>query len=279
MVCKVALQRIITGNADGVERAARDVALNLRIGWLSGGEGIKRIKGKGLQNRDQTASAWCNESKALTEARMQLADGLLILSRGERMDKINYYRQLAFKHRLKLLHVDLFQRSMTEGADLISSWIGLQHLNALQVTGPDETYAPGIYQQTKRVLTLALIESIVGLETNDTVCGLDAFIAEQHCGLIPNSVEMAADELINEMSLKECVMLARMAENELTQVRLTLGIMIQDKLRFWMGNDIFRKACLSASKSKVWDDYNIACFILNLIRNKLSHTHCLRVVK
>lgn len=275
----MALQKIITGNADGVERAARDVALSLRIGWISGGEGIKRVKGKGLQNREQIASSWCGKNRAAIESRMQLADGLLILSRGERPDKINYYRQLALKHRLKLLHVDLFQRSMTDGADLICSWIALQHLNALQVTGPDETYAPGIYQQTKRVLTLALIESIVGLDTNDSVSGLDSLAAGQKGDPIPNSVEAAAEELINEMSLKECVMLARMAENELTQIRLTLGIMIQDKLRFWMGNEIFRKACLTASNSKVWDDYNIACLILGLIRNKLSHTHCLRIVK
>lgn len=275
----MALQKIITGNADGVERAARDVALNLRIGWMGGGEGIRRVRSKGVQSSGPVHNSWEGESRASMEARMQLADGLLILSRGEHIDRINHYRQLALKHRRKLLHVDLSQRSMTEGAGLICSWISLQHLNALQVTGPNESTAPGIYQQTKRVLTLALIESIVGLEIEDSFPGIGPLDAPRKSRNIPTSVEAGADELISEMSLRERVMIARLDEAELIQLKLTLGILIQDKLRYWMENKKFRNACLSKSKSNVWDDYTIACLILKCIRNKLSLTHNLRIVK
>jgi len=278
MVRQVALQKIITGNSDGVERAARDVALNLRIGWL-GGEGIKRVRGKGIKERDTISDRRYDESRAVMEARMQMADGLLILSRGEHLDRINCYRQLALKHRRKLLHVDLSQRSMTDGAGLICSWIGLQHLTTLQVTGPDESISPGIYQQTKRVLTLALIESIVGLDIHDSMGGFDYSSLGTKGYAAPSSVAGAADELISEMSLRECVMIARLDEEELIQLNLTLGILIQDKLRYWMGNEKFRSSCLSESKSKVWDDYTVACLILKNIRSKLSHTHCLRVIK
>lgn len=273
------LQKIITGNADGVERAARDVALNLRIGWMGGGESWRRARRKGYQQSSLIAGGYGSESRAAMEARMQLADGLLILSRGERMDRINSYRQLALKHRRKLLHVDLSHRSMTDGAGLICSWIGIQNLSALQVTGPDESIAPGIYQQTKRVLTLALIESIVGLDMDESSYAMDSIATVQKVHNVPVSVEGAADELIGEMSLRECVMIARLAEDELIQLKLTLGILIQDKLRFWMGNETFRKDCLKTSNIELWDDYAVACEILKIIRNKLSATHCLRVVK
>ena len=273
------LEKIITGNGDGVERAARDVALNLRIGWMGGGEGWRRVRSKGYQHGSAVAGGWGGESKATMEARMQLADGLLILSRGENMDRINHYRQLALKHRRKLLHVDLSHRSMTEGAGLICSWIAIQHLSALQVTGPDETIAPGIYQQTKRVLTLALIESIVGLEVDDSPYDLKTATSVKRGNKIPASVGDAADELIEDMSLKECVMIARLAEDELVQLKMTLGIIIQDKLRYWMSNESFRKRCLDGLKLTFWDDYAVACQILKIIRYKLIQTHRLRLVK
>jgi hypothetical protein len=273
----VALQKIITGKNDGVERASRDVALNLRIRW-SEGEGGPCIQDTRVENRDYISNNWRDENNN-TITRIRLADGLLILSRGERLEQIDFYRHIALKKHLKLLHVDLSQRSMTDGAGLISSWIALQHLNVLQVTGPDETTAPGIYQQTKRLLTLALIESIVGLDLNDSVDGMESLTSKPINHSAPSSVEAAADELINEMSLKECVKIARLGEDELVQLKLTLGILIQDKLCFWMGNETFRRACLYGSKSKLWDDYSIACLILRIMRNKLRHTHRLRVIK
>lgn len=274
----MALQKIISGNLDGVERAARDVALNLRIGWLGGGEGVKRVRGKGVRNNGTVPNAWDGETRTTIEARMQMTDGLLILSRGERMDRIDHYRRLALKLRRRLLHVDLSQYSMTEGSGLISSWITLQHIDSMLVTGPDETIAPGIYQQTKRVLTLALIESIVGLDFDDSLCGIDALSSDLRGRLVPAGVDEAADELIGEMSLRECVMITRLAEDELLQLKLTLGILIQDKLRFWIGNETFRNACLAESNSTVWDDYTVACLLLKTIRNKLNMTHRLRPV-
>ncbi len=273
------LEKIITGNGDGVERAARDVALNLRIGWMGGGEGWRRVRGKGYQQSSAVANGWGGENKAAMEARMQLADGLLILSRGENMDRINHYRQLALKHRRKLLHVDLSHRSMTDGAGLICSWIAIQHLSILQVTGPDEAVAPGIYQQTKRVLTLALIESIVGLEVDESPYDLSSISVIKNGKKIPDSVDAAVDELIEDMSLRERVVIARLAEDELVHLKMTLGIIIQEKLRYWMGSEIFRKACLARSKIPVWDDYAVACSILKIVRHKLVRTHCLRRIK
>jgi hypothetical protein len=213
------------------------------------------------------------------EARIQMADGLLILSRGEHADRIDHYRQLAFKHRRKLLHIDLSQRSMTEGAGLISSWIAIQHINALQVTGPNETIAPGIYKQTKRVLTLALIESIVGLGLSDSLEVIETFSKARKIQKVPTSVDAAVDELIGELSLRECVIIVRNAEDETAQLQLTLEILIRDKLRSWMGSEKFRRACLSELKIKKWDDYAIAYLLLEVIRKKLNKTHRLRVIK
>ncbi len=274
----MALNKIITGNSDGVEQAARDVAIGYSIGWIEDGQESGNLSGEDFQLSDDANTGCQGDTKDNLDDCKPLADGLLILSCGQRANRIDTYRKLALKHCRKLLHLDLSQRSITDGAGLICSWITFQHLRVLQVTGPNETAVPGIYQHTKRVLALALIEAVVGLDLELALDGIESSESSDTLQTIPTSVEAAADELIKEMSLRQCVMIARLGDEALDQQKYTLAILIQDQLGFWMKHKRFRRVCQHESNQFAADDYDIACLLFRTIRHKLHQTHRLRLI-
>ena len=145
----IALKKVVSGGQTGVDRAALDVALVLGIpvgGWCPRG---RRALDGPLPERyplEETPSA---DYPQRTEWNVRDSDGTLILHRGPLSGGTRYTVEMASQHDRPLLQVDL--DSPAEPATLWR-WLAEKRIGILNVAGPREENAPGIYLQAKAYL-------------------------------------------------------------------------------------------------------------------------------
>ncbi len=144
--------RIVSGGQTGVDRAALDVALLLDFeigGWCP--RGRRAEDGPISQNyplAETTSAAYSQR----TEANVRDSDATLILSRGRLSGGTALTRDTARTHKKPLLVLDL--RTATPDDAVI--WIKRQAISVLNVAGPRESAAPGIYEEASGYLRRVL---------------------------------------------------------------------------------------------------------------------------
>jgi hypothetical protein len=150
------LKKIISGGQTGVDRAALDVAMRLGIahgGWVPKGRLAEDGPLPTYYKLEEMPTA---EYAARTEKNVLDADGTLIISRGTPTGGTEYTRKMVLKHGKQLLHIDLAMGQRPEAAaDLISSWIGMNQIETLNVAGPRASGDPEIYNAAAAILGLA----------------------------------------------------------------------------------------------------------------------------
>ena len=145
----IALKKVVSGGQTGVDRAALDVALVLGIpvgGWCPRG---RRALDGPLPERyplEETPSA---DYAQRTEWNVRDSDGTLILHRGPLSGGTRHTAEMASQHDRPLLQVDL--DSPVEPATL-GRWLAEKRIGILNVAGPREENALGIYLQAKAYL-------------------------------------------------------------------------------------------------------------------------------
>jgi predicted Rossmann-fold nucleotide-binding protein len=161
-VSKFIIEKIISGGQTGVDRAALDVALELAIpcgGWCP----------KGRHAEDGTISksypleeASSSDYPLRTELNVQDADGTLILSWGRPVGGTLLTLKLAGKHRKPFLLINL-----EEGMDekKVRNWIRSNGIQILNVAGPRESEAHGIYSRTVTIMRKILAEESHSLKS------------------------------------------------------------------------------------------------------------------
>ena len=130
------ISKIISGGRTGVELAGLDVAVKLGIahgGWAS--RGMRNDQGPlaaqyGLQEVSALGFRYAMEQNILN------SDGTLLVTRDRQTVETRYAVETALSHQRQLLHVDLTQYASFEAASLTSSWISLQKITILFITGP-----------------------------------------------------------------------------------------------------------------------------------------------
>ncbi len=144
--------RIVSGGQTGVDRAALDVALLLDFeigGWCPRGRRAEDGPISEYYPLAETASA--NYSQR-TEANVRDSDATLILSRGRPSGGTALTRDTARTHNKPLLVLDL----RTATPDDAVAWIKRQAISVLNVAGPRESVAPGIYEEASSYLRQVL---------------------------------------------------------------------------------------------------------------------------
>ncbi len=135
------VRRIVSGGQTGVDRAALDAAITLKMehgGWCPRG----RLAEDGPIPEDyalrETESA---EYPVRTEQNVIDSDGTLILYRNRLFGGTKLTRRLALKHKKPCRDVDL-----EEGHDILSvrKWIAENSIAVMNVAGPRESSTPGI---------------------------------------------------------------------------------------------------------------------------------------
>jgi hypothetical protein len=249
------IEKIISGGQTGADRAALDVAIELGIlhgGWIP--------KGRKTEDGRLPAEYRLLETNSIdysqrTELNVLDSDGTLIVSHGKLTGGSALTQELARKHRQPCLVVDLNLVSDSKAVEIITSWIDVREIKTLNVAGPRASKDPKIYEATKGVLK-AVIERY-----------------------LPMTVEEAVERLISELPLKDKAAMARMEEDDLAVLTLTVGAYIRRRFGLWSGNGELMASCRIVSGSKNLHEDDASAVIIRELWKQLQGTHGLRPVK
>jgi len=142
-------QRIVSGGQTGVDRAALDVALRLRIphgGWCPRGRLAEDGRIPAKYQLDEVDSP---EYPVRTERNVLDSDGTLILCRGKPTGGTELTLRLAERRRKPHLVVDLDRPPECE---TVRRWLAELAIATLNVAGPRQSQCPGIAAQAAEFL-------------------------------------------------------------------------------------------------------------------------------
>lgn len=150
------VRRIVSGGQTGVDRGALDAAIELGIehgGWCPLGrraeDGVIPAQYR-LRETDSTHYA------ARTERNVLESDATLIVARGKLSGGTRLTRELARRHGRPCLVIRPRDGLLLDSA---RDWLEEHRVTTLNVAGPRESQAPGIQEETRRLLMRLLGES------------------------------------------------------------------------------------------------------------------------
>lgn len=144
---------IVSGGQTGVDRAALDAGLRLRIrigGWCPQG---RRAEDGEIPNRYPLRDTPSRAYEQRTEWNVRDSDGTLILCRGTLSGGTLLTARIADRYARPLLVVDL---ESDPDPERVLDWIREHAVSVLNIAGPREEKAPGIYSQALSFLLTAL---------------------------------------------------------------------------------------------------------------------------
>jgi hypothetical protein len=153
---KKIFSKIISGGQTGVDRAALDVALELGLaagGWCPRG---RRAEDGPLEARYPLKETDSRNYAVRTEKNILDSDGTLILTRGSPKGGTALTIKLARVHRKAFMVIDL---SMGKNFPSVRDWSQAHQIKILNVAGPRESEAPGIYDEAVCILKKILQSS------------------------------------------------------------------------------------------------------------------------
>ncbi len=148
--------KIISGGQTGVDRAALDIAINLRLshgGWCPSGRQAEDGSIDPMYQLQETAT---REYSCRTKWNVRDAEATLILHRGHLEGGTAYTMTCAKRLQKPCLVINLVQPPDNRE---ILEWINENNINTLNIAGPRESKQPGIYQQAYDFL-LTLLNNI-----------------------------------------------------------------------------------------------------------------------
>jgi hypothetical protein len=147
------LTKIVSGGQTGVDRAALDLALELGFpcgGWCPKG---RKAEDGPLPAHYPLIEIPTNICAVRTKWNVRDSDGTLLLVRGPLTCGSKLTADVAVRERRPVLVFDLPEDS---GPDAIRLWLDLHSILVLNVAGPRESGAPGIYAHAKAILRQVL---------------------------------------------------------------------------------------------------------------------------
>jgi hypothetical protein len=145
--------KIVTGGQTGVDRAALDAALEAGVpcgGWCPAG---RAAEDGPIPARYPLAEAPEADPAFRTRRNVADGDGTLIITHGapDRGTRIAHATagELGRAH----LAVDLSKTDQDTACAEVAAWIAEENIRTLNIAGPRESNAPGIYARTRTFLT------------------------------------------------------------------------------------------------------------------------------
>jgi hypothetical protein len=145
--------KIVSGGQTGVDRAALDVALELGIecgGWCPAGRMAEDGVIDARYPLRETPSA---DPAQRTELNVRDSDATLVLTSGSASPGTELTIETARKLGRPLY---TFHAGSPEDVGMFRRWLQVYRVQALNVAGPRESEAPGIYAESRRILTALL---------------------------------------------------------------------------------------------------------------------------
>ena len=143
------IREIVSGGQTGVDQAALQVAIELSMshgGWCPRG---RRCETGLIPSQYQLTESHSWNYRVRTEQNVVDSDATLIFFRQTLSGGTAYTLRLALKHARPLLKVDLAQ---APDAAAVRAWAQQHQVRRLNVAGPRQSTAPGIYEQAHEFL-------------------------------------------------------------------------------------------------------------------------------
>jgi hypothetical protein len=220
------IEIIISGGQTWPEIAALDIAIKMGIPYTGWQPEIEVPTQYVKSDKYRLHTLPSNRPKDAIAKNVKESDGTFILSHGRLQELADYARQMTLRHRKQILGIDLGQHSPFEAARLLASWIEMNHIKSMFVTGSAENKKLSIYHQALKILESAISATIAR--------SLAKGSAENSSGratMIPgrqsNTVSDAVAHLVSSLALKEKAYIAAEKINALLQPGHPLGRHIQ----------------------------------------------------
>ena len=145
--------KIISGGQTGVDRAALDAAIGLGIEY--GGSVPKgRFAEDGPLSRkyENLTELEAVNYSTRTEKNVEDADATLIFTVGNPTEGTAFTVECARKHQKSYLLIDLKEKDGMQAVTHIREWLAVRQTDVLNVAGPRESKAPGIYEKVFNIL-------------------------------------------------------------------------------------------------------------------------------
>jgi len=142
---------IISGGQSGVDRAALDFALSNKLscrGWCPKGRWAEDGVISERYPLQETDSA---NPKIRTEKNIQQSDGTMVLHGGEMDEGAAFTIEFCIINDKPVLEIDLSEQFDLARAE---RWLIEHNIRILNIAGPRESNAPGIYSVTRKFLRL-----------------------------------------------------------------------------------------------------------------------------
>lgn len=150
---------VVTGGQTGVDRAAFDVAEDLRLparGWVP----AERDAEDGRILEQYPVQETATKDPALrTELNAYDSDGTLVISFGIPKDGTGLTEEVARLHNKPLFYIDM-ERALDE-ADIqnFRAWIETYNIRILNIAGPRESHKEGFVYKTSKQILYRLLEN------------------------------------------------------------------------------------------------------------------------
>ena len=273
------ISKIVSSGRTGVELAGLDVAAKLGIshgGWAP----------RGMRNEQGPLPAQYGLQEVLSmgfkhamEQNIMNSDGTLLITRGRKTIETRYAVETALRHQRQLLHVDLSQHSAFEAASLTSSWVSLQNIKVVFVTGPSAAYDARIYDQTKKILETAFYLEFVKTGLHPEHPPIAPLVENAPQPGMPRSVDEAIARLKKSLPLKDRAIIANMRPEELDHLRSGLSDYIKRNFGIYTGNMELLQSCADLAGLVQPLPEEACAVILRALWKDLQTTHKLRIIK
>jgi hypothetical protein len=274
----IMIEKIISGGQSWPEIAALDIAVKMGIPYTGWQPEIEVPSSHGKTDKYRLHTLPSNRPKDAIVKNVTASDGTFILSHGRLQELADYARQMTLKHRKQILGVDLGQHSPFEAAKLLASWLEMNHIKSLFVTGPAGEKEIRIYHQTVRILESALVtifsRSPAG-RSNQILSGLAINVPERQL----STAREAVHHLVTFLSLKEKTHIAATRLDLLLQPGTSLNRKIQKVFSLQTGNQHLMQSCLEFSAKESVTPDEASRIILKMLWENLRKTHRLRIIK
>ncbi len=272
------LRKILSSGQGGAEAGAMDLAL--KIGLECGGWAPRGGRSAGGSTRidyhlEETESIDFQEA---VEYNARDSDGTLLLTRGKKSPLVKYAIQMALKHQKQLLHLDLAEYPVFEAGSMISTWISMQFIKVVYVTGSRQDEDEEIYRMTQKALETAVYLGFVKSGVHPHA-GKQLEVSRKRITEYPQSVAEAVEQLKTALPLKDRALMANMRPHELENLHSGLGEYIKQNFGLYAGNSKLLQACAQTGKIIRPLPDEAAAVILRALWKNLQATHKLRVIK
>ncbi len=152
------VQQIISGGQTGADRAALDAAIYLGIDY--GGslpKGRKAEDGPLSAKYDNLIELESADYQIRTEKNVLDSDATLIFTRGTPSGGTGLTLKLTQKHKKPFLVVDFLDHTPDEAIIMVAAWLKKHLPQILNVAGPRESLAQGMYRDVYHVIKSMLL--------------------------------------------------------------------------------------------------------------------------